>query len=228
MKSLAIGLDSRRGAVRLALFALSLSSVLTLSAQTTTPRAEFENAVITSTTNTINAVRVPVLNSEGVLAYQDITFTVDVDTNGVVTLSPTSSVASSSPLQTDHFVANTYYGPGGSPTLVVSSPGVVSGGATMWSLAQSGTGCEYPSSANWYVGPTSDNPLAARLKAAGITSTAYSYGLLGSTDCSEGDWWEAGAILGFSQTGKSITIVSFSFAGGDHSTPGAQITYTSK
>jgi hypothetical protein len=179
MKSLAIGLDSRRGAVRLALFALSLSSVLTLSAQTTTPRAEFENAVITSTTNTINAVRVPVLNSEGVLAYQDITFTVDVDTNGVVTLSPTSSVASSSPLQTDHFVANTYYGPGGSPTLVVSSPGVVSGGATMWSLAQSGTGCEYPSSANWYVGPTSDNPLAARLKAAGITSTAYSYGLVG-------------------------------------------------
>jgi hypothetical protein len=232
MKLSACSLESGRGAVRLALFALSVSAVSAISAQaqttTTTPRAEFENAVITSTTNTINAVRVPVLNSQGVLTYDDITFTVDVDNNGVVTFGSTSSIASSQPVQTDGFQAGTYVGPGGSPTITVSALGVAPGGATEWSLAQSGTTCSFPFSATWYVGPLSSNPVAARLKEDGITSTAYSYGILGtSANCGNNDW-DHNALLGFSQTGKSITIVSFTVETTDHSTPIDQITYTLK
>jgi hypothetical protein len=231
MKLSVFSLESRRGTVRLALFALPLSAVLALSAQaqTTTPRAQFENSVISSTTNTVTAGRVPVINAEGVVTYDDITFVVDVDDNGVVTFGPTSSVVSSSVLNVDHFEAGTYTGPGGSPTIAVSALGVAPGGATEWSLAQSGTACSFPYSATWYVGPISGNPLYARLKKAGITSSAYSYGILGTAaDCGNG-YWDGGAILGFSQTGKSLTIVSFSVSGiDDQSTPGAQITFTLK
>jgi hypothetical protein len=229
MKVSTFAFDSRRGAARFGWFALPLSAVLTLSAQaqttTTTPRAELENSVITSTTNTVNAVRVPVLNSEGVVSYDDITFTVEVNDDGVVTFGPTSVITSAPIIQTDHFVPGTYAGPGGSPTIAVTGPGVVSGGATEWSSAQSGTTCSAPGSATWYVGPISDNPLYSRLKKAGISSTAYSYGILG-TYCGGPAWWFGGSILGFSQTGKSLTIVSFTYDGTDQSTPGAQITYT--
>jgi hypothetical protein len=107
---------------------------------------------------------------------------------------------------------------------------VTSGGATEWSLAQSGTAaCAYPYSATWYVGPISDNPLYTRLKKATITSSAYNYGILGAYGGCGGNDWTTGNLLGFAQTGKTLTIVSFTYAGTeDSATPIAQITYTLK
>ena len=67
--------------------------------------------------------------------------------------------------------------------------------------------CTYPSSATWYVGPIANSPLAARLKAAGITSTAWSYGVTGGEACYNN--WPDNTLIGLSQTGNKLTIVSF-------------------
>jgi len=109
--------------------------------------------------------------------------------------------------------------------IAVNGPGVTTGGATEWSLSATagGTSCTYLSSANWYVGPTATNPLAVRINKAGITSTAWSYGV-GSAACTI-NGWSTNTLLGFSQIAKSITIVSFTKAGLGYGTPVDQITY---
>jgi len=220
---------SLRGAVRPVLLALSLAVVAGFSAQaqTTTPHSLFEDSTITSSGDSINAIRVPARDANGVLHYWDVTLVFDTDDLGNLTLAagyPTIT-PSDNPL-TAHFKPGTYVSPSGAK-IVVSGPGVTSGGATEWSLAQSGTTCSFPYSATWYVGTLTSNPLYARLKRDGITSTAYSYGILGtSASCGSG-YWDSGALLGFSQTGNALTIVSFSVSGtDDSSTPGAQITFT--
>jgi hypothetical protein len=69
--------------------------------------------------------------------------------------------------------------------------------------------------------------LYSRLKAAGITSTAWSYGVIGSSGCAvdSSDWYPR-SLVGLSQTGNTLTIVSFTSGGSDSSTPRDQITYT--
>ena len=219
------------GSAAAAVFALALAAAPALSAHaqttTVTPHSHFGDATITSTNSTIDAIRVPAVDSDGKTHYWDVELVFDTDDLGNLTLAagyPTIT-SSDNPL-TAHFKPGTYVSPSGAK-IVVSGPGVTSGGATEWSLAQSGTTCSFPYSATWYVGTLTSNPLYARLKRDGITSTAYSYGILGtSASCGSG-YWDSGALLGFSQTGNALTIVSFSVSGtDDSSTPGAQITFT--
>ncbi len=114
----------------------------------------------------------------------------------------------------------------GAALITVSGPGVAPGGATEWSLAATtgANGCTYPSSATWYVGPLSSSPLASRLAAAKITSTALSYGVIGGEECFY--TWPNNALIGLSQTGNKITIVSFTLNGVDYNVPVDQISYT--
>lgn len=99
-----------------------------------------------------------------------------------------------------------------------------------WSLsaATGADACTFPGSATWYVGPIASNPLAARLNKVGITSTAWSYGVIGaSNNC--GGRWASGNLIGVSQVGDTVTIVSLTdggYGGRDYSTPLDQITYT--
>jgi hypothetical protein len=58
----------------------------------------------------------------------------------------------------------------GKNLVTVSGPVAGPDGQTEWSL---------PVTATWYTGPLADNPLAARLKKAGITLSNYSYGIVG-------------------------------------------------
>jgi hypothetical protein len=211
----------------------------TLAATAPTTYAEFQYATLTGTTNTINATNVPVVTSTGTV-YKNLTFQVNVSSAGAVTIVAGSPTAVASPTtQSAGFKAGTYLGPSSlfsdNGLITVSGPGVTAGGATVWSLAAApgANSCTYPSSATWYVGaPTAaNNPLAARLKKAGITSAAFNYGLLGVTASCYGGYWDNGAILGLSQTGNSITIASFTLGGAtgtDFSTPQSQITYTLK
>jgi hypothetical protein len=197
-----------------------------------TPHAEFPNSTLTGANNTITATRVPVVDSTGAIHYRDITLLFDVEDSSSAGVSVTLAsgyptvVPSATPILIEGFQAGTYVAPTGAK-IAVTGPGVASGGATEWSLAQSGTTCSFPFSATWYVGQNANNPLYARLKKAGITSTAYSYGLLGtSSSCGDNDW-DSGALLGFSQTGKSLTIVSFTYVGTeDSNVPRQQITFT--
>ena len=214
-----------------ATFALALAAALALSAQaqttTVTPHSHFGDATITSTNSTIDALRVPAYDSEGKVHYWDVEFVFDTDDMGNLTLAAGYPMInpSDNPL-TAHFKPGIYVAPNGAK-IAVSGPGVTSGGATEWSLAQSGSTCAFPYSATWYVGSISSNPLYARLKKVGITSTAYSYGILGTNSSCGSNYWDGGSILGFSQTGNTLTIVSFTYASDeDASTPQAEITYT--
>jgi len=200
--------------------------------------AQFQYATVTGTTNTINATYVPLTTASGNLAYENLTipFTASQDSEGRFHVTAGTVIAVPSPLpQTAGFVAGNYVGPGGGTAqlITLSGPGVNSDGSTEWSVALSpgATGCTWPQSATFYVGPLADNPLYARIKAAGITSTAYSYGVEGNQPCSTGNsggsYWETGSLLGFVQTGNTLTVVSFSYASSDDSdNPEAPVTYT--
>ncbi|MBV9507305.1 MAG: hypothetical protein JO323_20110 [Acidobacteriia bacterium] len=120
---------------------------------------------------------------------------------------------------------------GGKSLISVSGPGVAPDGSTVWTLAASPGGWiySYPDSATWYVvGSLSSSPLASRLQAANITSMDYSYGTVGSETFNIDNNWYTGTLIGVSQVGNALTIVSFTnySSGKDQSTPVDQITYT--
>jgi hypothetical protein len=199
--------------------------------------AEPQYAVMTGSNNSILATRLPVVYN-GRTYYEDVTFALyfAISSKGVVTATATPTVVTSPTLLTANFEAGNYVGPStvgsGNALITVSGPGVVVGGATEWSIAAStgAWGCTYPSTATFYVGPITSNPLYARLKAAGITSTAYSYGIVGDgPTCFPGYDWYAGSLIGLTQNNGTLTIVSFTNnANQDHDVPIDQITYTLK
>lgn len=197
------------------------------------PYALFQNSTITSSGNTITAVRVPVVLTAKTV-YENVTLSFEVDSSGNLTLVPGYPKVVPSPMPVAAgFKAGRYVGPsnvlGGAAIVRVSGPGVTNGGATEWSLAAAAGAnvYTYPCSATWYVGPIANNPLYSRLKAAGISSTAWSYGVIGSSGCAaDSNDWYARSLVGLSQTGNTLTIVSFTTAGSDSSTPRDQITYT--
>jgi hypothetical protein len=162
----------------------------------------------------------------------------NVDANGNLTLSQGYPQVIQAPaLLTSGFRAGTYVGPStllsGKATVNVSGPGVTDGGATVWSIgaAPGADACTYPISATWYVGPIENSPFAARIKSAGITSTAWSYGIGAGNACGSNitgvnsNAWYANTLIGVSQVGNTLTIASFTNAGTDKTVPLDQITY---
>lgn len=198
----------------------------------------FQYSSLTGSGNIIKVTRVPVADSSGNITYQDITIQFDNDGNGNLSLSAGFPTMASSPgLVVSSFQSGKYAGPrnvaNGKASIAVSGPGVVSGGSTAWSSASTSDAdpCTYPVSATWYVGPTDNNPMAARLKKVGITSTAWNYGISGggiAFSCGGSPFfnWGNGAIIGVSQTGNTITFASFTNNGFDAASPVDQITYT--
>lgn len=202
-------------------------------AQSQTPSAMFQNSTMTGSGNTINATRVPVVISSTLTIYVDMTMQFNADSNGNLTMvAGYPRIVPSATLLTGNFKAGTYVAPStkfnGKGYITVSGPGVSDGGATAWSfMTSSGADASTsPVSGNWYVGPIANNPAADRLKKAGITSTALSYGVGSGTNAFGDVVWATGALIGVSQTGNAITITSFTDFFGDHAGPTAQITYT--
>ena len=223
---------------RLAL-AFSVASVLAAQSGTPTPGPSFQYSSLTGSGNLITATRVPVTTSSGSVIYQDIVISFDNDGNGNLTVTANYPTINPSPgLLSSSFQAGKYVGPrtvaGGKATVTVSGPGVTTaGGSTTWtSMATSDADpCTYPGSATWYVGPVENNPIYARLKKQNITSTAWSYGVLGggiafSCGGQQSFAWGNGAILGVSQVGNTITFATFTNNSFDQASPVDQVTYT--
>jgi hypothetical protein len=191
------------------------------------PYALFDQATLTGSGNTITATQIPVVTGTGAVVYLNATLQFNVDANGNLTIAPGFPQISAAPtLLTGNFKAGKYVGPanilGGKAAIIVSGPGVTDGGATEWTLtaAPGSDTSTYPGTASWWVGPIANNPYAAQIKAAGITSTAWSYGI--STSIST--YWRTGTLIGVSQIGNTLTIVSF--LGVSNGVPADQITYT--
>jgi hypothetical protein len=207
--------------------------VMAVAQNTAVPYALFQQASLTGTTNAINATNIPVVTSTGAVVYLNAKIQFNADANGNLTIASGFPQISPSPtLLTSGFKAGTYVGPstvaGGNAKITVSGPGVTDGGATMWSLtvASGGSSSTYPSSAIWYTGAIANNPNSARISQAGITSTAFSYGTSGALGPNNCPWWFNGALIGASQTGNTLTLVTYSGCSGDSATPADQITYT--
>lgn len=240
-----------RRAAWIAAFAIAatLTCVVGTRAQTKgTPYALFQYANLVGSGSTLTASRIPVVVAAGNTIFKNITIQFDVDPDGNLTLSPDNpQISDAPPLQVSSFKAGSYIGPGsilgGKTPAFVDGPGATDGGATTWSFG-TGSGadpCTYPNSATWYVGPMENTPVAARLKAAGITSTAWSYGVANGPyvgfNCASnrglsfGNYqWEPGTLIGVSQSGNAVTIASFtddpsSGPRRDYNAPVAQITY---
>ena len=215
--------------------ALGLAVVFGSAAMAATPTPYLQNSTIVGSGGTLTATDVPVETSTGSLVYKDVTIELSAATNGNLTIASgyPKVVAATNPIL-DNFVAGSYTAPAtlASKLLVsVAGPGVGAGGSTAWSLApSSGANCgTYPASATWYTGPIASNPLAARLKKVGITSSFYSYGLVGVGPTCAVDGYSdfvAGALIGVSQVEGTLTIVSFTNGAGDSAIPLAEITYT--
>ena len=84
-----------------------------------------------------------------------------------------------------------------------------------------------PVERHMYDGTITNNPIYARIQAAEIKFTGWSYGFGGGYYGGEGSDWYTNSLLGFSQVGDTLTIQSFTDASGkDHSQPVNQVTYT--
>ncbi|MBV9743252.1 MAG: hypothetical protein JO099_05765 [Acidobacteriia bacterium] len=206
----------------------------TASAEASTtpaPYASFQYATLTGTTNTISVTLVPVVNSAGKTTLENVTLQFGFNSAGNLILSSLQAAPAPPPITTG-FKAGKYCGPSnlgnGTMAILVAGPGETSGGATEWTLSATGSGgATYPESASWYVGALTSNPLYARIKAAGITSTAYSYGIGGSEYATSTGDWSLNSLLGLSQVNNTVTIFSYTDnAGKDHSQPVDQVTYT--
>jgi hypothetical protein len=228
MTAISNRLNFWRRSARLATIFMIFTAAVFVAGAETPPYALLQYSTLTGSGNTITAAWVPVVTSKGT-TYQNITLLFDVSAEGVVTLASGYPVVVPAPTNlVSSFKAGNYVGPStilsGDALITVAGPGVTTGGATEWTLGATtnANGCTYPSTATWYVGPIADSPLAARLKAAGITSTAWSYGV-GTGSCYND--WGTDTLIGVSQVGNSITIVSFTYAGTDKNEPVDQITY---
>jgi hypothetical protein len=147
-----------------------------------------------------------------------------------ITSIPPTTGATAQVTPTFAFQTGRYFTPStilsGEAAIDIAGPGVADSGATLFSLAAapSANNCTYPGTATWFVGPIANNPLAAsRLSKAGITSTAWSYGVGDGNAC--GGFWGGNDLLGFSQIGNTLTISRFSSGGNDFAAPVDQITY---
>jgi hypothetical protein len=198
------------------------------AASTAPPYSLFQNATLTGTGNILTATWLPVVTTKGT-TYKNITIQFNVDGLGNLTIGSLQAAAAPA-IIVSAFKAGKYVGPSniysGEMSLNIAGPGVTAGGGTEWTLAGAPGAYvyTYPESATWYVGTIATSPLAARLKAAGITSTAWSYGVGGGNE--GGVYWNNNSLLGFSQVGNTITIVSFTYNGADKAEPVDQITYT--
>lgn len=234
------GLNSGRRTARVALTLTVFSAVAFVArAQGQIPSAMFQNSTLTGSGNTMTATRVPVRISSSLTIYVDITTQFNVDLNGNLTMSAGyPQIVPSATLLTGNFKAGTYVAPStlfnGKGLVTVGGPGVTDGGTTTWSL-NAATGADaslYPVSATWWVGPIANNPYAARLNKAGITSTAYAYGVAYGNSYQPWAWSNAsnGTLIGATQSGNVISLVSFTYYTGganvDSSAPVGQISFT--
>ncbi len=218
--------------------AVGIGPALAQSTGAPSPGPQFQYSALNGSGRTITLTRVPVGTASGQTIYQDVTLQFDDDGNGNLTLSPGYPIFTSSPnLLVSAFQPGKYGGPAnvanGKAMITVSGPGVSTGGSTTWSMLSTNDSdaCTYPNSATWYVGPVDNNPMATRLKKAGITSNAWTYGISGgglAFSCGGGlsFHWGNGAILGVSQTGNTITFASFTNNSFDQASPVDQITFS--
>jgi hypothetical protein len=184
------------------------------------PALFMQSATIKGAANALTLRRVPAQDADGKITYKDISMRFDVDAFGNVTLNTDSVKITPSPtLKVGEFKQGTYNGyhacdilspPRCDATFKVGSPGVGSGGRISGSIQRISGRDDDEFSASWTSGPIAGHPHEAKLNEAGITSTAYNWGVMGTAGShTQNSGWKAGDIIGAVQAGGNLTLVNF-------------------
>jgi hypothetical protein len=178
-----------------------------------------QSATINGAADALTLTRVPVRKADGNIVYKDISMFFSVDSFGNITLPPASVQITSSPtINVGAFKPGTYNGYdvgnfcGGNLNndFTVGSPGVGSGGRISGSIQRITCSSSNVFNASWTSGPITGHPHQAKLNAAGITSTAFNWGVMGTAGpTTVGSGWKAGDIIGAVQTGNQLTLQNY-------------------
>ena len=188
-----------------------------------TPR--LEDATIVGKGGQLSIVRLPI-EINGQTVYRDITLDLKVNAKGDVSIftnatQPSGGVAPavaavaaapvivskpSAPPVVQNYRSGTYRAADGT-AYHLANHGVPYGGELPeWQLTVIGTGGRVLDSATWYDGAIDKSPLRKRLRNAGISSEAMSWG---ATDSGSGTGFDDGALIGVAAAGNVLTIYSF-------------------
>ena len=172
------------------------------------PDMLLQSANLSGSGNTLNVTRVPVRDSTGKVTYKDIELSFDVSNTGVVTLGPGSPVVTTSPtLNVAGFRAGIYKD-SLKRHVQVSGPSVLAGGRTGWTLTWIDPTVSAHFNATWATGAITGHPNEATLKLWGFTTTAYSWGVIGSNSGFIGSWFPS-YVFGAAQLGDVLTLHYF-------------------
>jgi hypothetical protein len=208
--------NTNRALCVLNLLVLALGTNL---AEAVTPRAAFGSALITGAEKRISVSRVPVINSAGVVTYKDITINFEVSSSGVLTLAPFNPTITASPsLLTSGFKAGNYKDGRGNKYVVSGPSAIPNTTRTAWSMAFVSGPDATQFSMGWVTGPITGHPNESSLKARRITTTAYSWGIVGSENEPPGytsfpfyTWGtNRGHVVGAAQAGNQVVFHLFS------------------
>jgi hypothetical protein len=221
----------------------------------TTASPRLQDAAIRASGSTLTITRLPIHTPNGVI-YRDVTIELHVDDSGNVTLNtdrsghalvqgmpggaPAGKVTlnaplgapgtiqlaqrPSAPLVLQHFTPGTYEAPGSPLVKLTQKDPETLHGLPTWSLTTIGDADGPVERATWYSGPPSLNPISHRLEEAGIETADYAYGTAAAGATMT---WGAGALIGVSQQGNVLRLVSFRHGCcSATSTPTASLVFT--
>ena len=182
--------------------------VVTSGASAAPPDMLLQSANVSGSGNTLNVTRVPVRDSTGKITYKDIELSFDVSNTGVVTLGAGSPVVTTSPsLNVAAFRAGIYKD-SLNRHVQVSGPSVLAGGRTGWTMNWIDPGAGAYFNATWATGAVTGHPNGTTLTAFGITTTTYSWGVIGSNNGFLANWFAA-YVFGAAQLGDVLTLHYF-------------------
>ncbi len=208
---------------------LPLGFCLPGHAEAASPAMFFEDSSVIGIGDTITALQVPIRTATGDFIFKDVTIVLDVDTKGNLRWATAKPLATPSPvLQTSNIRAGIYLSPTSTQEGIrITGPTAIgNGGEAEWAITV-GPGkianISPPNPAVFYTGPLAKSPLEARLAKAGLTSTQYNYGVIGTTS---GTWF-SNALVGLRLIGNQLAVALFTDSSGtDHKDPVTQIIYT--
>jgi len=208
--------------------ALPATLLLGLAHQAAAQTPRLEDATIDGRGGHLNIVRLPI-DINGKTVYRDITLDFKVDAKGDVsivsnvaqprggaggsvvavaptTISPIVVSKPSIPPTAQNFHSGTYRGTDGTAYHLAKNGIPFGGDLPEWQLTVLGPGGHVLDGATWYDGAIDKSPVRRRLRNAGITSEALSYGV---SDTGSGLGFEDGALLGATAVGNVLTVYSF-------------------
>ncbi len=154
--------------------------------------------------NAVSMTRIPVKTSTGTVLFKDIQIQFSVDNLGNTTMAAGFPKVTASAVIPTAFKAGTYKDIFGRKYLV-SGPAPITGGRTMWSI-QATAPAGYIVEASWATGAVTGHPFQAQLTRHKITSTLYTWGVIGAINNFQPFFLNVDEAIGVQQIGNQLVF----------------------